>query len=215
MTKGDFSLFENNSQNAATPLIIVCDEKDMVYANYLIQLIGQKDDAGNSVVGIADDSVSAAIYTTKTYKDNLPQIPSTEHIIFVGRSPLVKEQGKTISDQFNKLGMHYGWLGKRAVLYVDNATAGEWLKLKDKKEHYTEFWQFSKDRGMIHTDALAAYAKEVGSWKTGVASLISVGVGAGKVIIDRNKTIEEVKAQQYRTLIKVFYEDGLRLFMEG
>lgn len=75
MTKGDFSLFENNSQNAAIPLIIVCDEKDMVYANYLIQLIGQKDDAGDSIVGIADDSVSAAIYTTKTYKDNLPQIP--------------------------------------------------------------------------------------------------------------------------------------------
>lgn len=204
-----------NGAKTETPLIIVCDEKDMVYANYLIQLIGQKDDAGDSVVGIADDSVSAAIYTTKTYKDNLPQIPSTQHIIFVGRSPLVKEQSKTISEQFNKMGMHYGWLGKRAVLYVDNTTAGEWLKLKDKKEHYTEFWRFSKERGMVHTDALAEYAKAVGNWKTGVAALVHVGIGAGKVAIDRTKTIDEVKAQQYRTLVKVFYEDGLRLFMEG
>ena len=205
-------MFENNSQNAAIPLIIVCDEKDMVYANYLIQLIGQKDDAGDSVVGIADESVSAAIYTTKTYKDNLPQIPSTQHIIFVGRSPLVKEQSKTISEQFNKLGMHYGWLGKRAVLYVDDI-AGEWLKLKDDKAHYMEFWQYSKERGMVHTDALAEHAKKLSG--NFVDKIMPVVVGAPKMLIERNKTIEEVKVQQYRTLIKVFYEDGLRLFMEG
>lgn len=29
-------------QKNKLPLIIVCDDKDMVYANYLIQLIGQK-----------------------------------------------------------------------------------------------------------------------------------------------------------------------------
>lgn len=207
-------MFENNSMKQSTPLILVCDEKDMVYANYLIQLIGQKDDAGDSIVGVADDSVSAAIYTTKIYKDNLPQIPSNQHIIFIGQSSVAKEQSKTISEKFNRMGMHYGWLGKRAVLYVDDTT-GDWLKLKDKKEHYTEFWQYSKERGMLHSDALADYAKKVGSWKTGVAAFVHVGVGAGKVVVDRAKTINEVKAQQYRTLVKVFYEDGLRLFMEG
>ena len=102
-------MFGQDAAKSETPLIIVCDEKDMVYANYLIQLIGQKDDAGDSVVGIADDSVSAAIYTTKNYKDNLPQIPSTQHIIFVGRSSVAKEQSKTIADKFDKMGMHYGW----------------------------------------------------------------------------------------------------------
>lgn len=205
-------MFENSSQSAAMPLIIVCDEKDMAYANYLIQLIGQKDDVGDSITGIADDSVSAAIYTSKTYKDNLPQIPSTQHIIFVGRSPLVKEQRKTISEQFNKLGMHYGWLGKRAVLYVDDI-ASEWLKLKDHKAHYTEFWQYSKEQGVVHTDALVEYAKKLsGSF---VDKIMPVVVGAPKMLIERNKAIEEVKTQQYRTLIKVFYEEGLRLFMEG
>lgn len=205
-------MFGQDAAKSETPLIVVCDEKDMVYANYLIQLIGQKDDAGDSVVGIADDSVSAAIYTTKNYKDNLPQIPSTQHIIFVGRSSVAKEQSKTIADKFDKLGMHYGWLGKRAVLYVEDI-AGEWLKLKDDKAHYTEFWQYSKERGMVHTDALAEYAKKLSGGF--VDKIMPVVVGAPKMLIDRNKTIEEVKAQQYRTLIKVFYEDGLRLFMEG
>lgn len=205
-------MFGNGMQTPELPLIIVCDDKDMVYANYLIQLIGQKDDAGDSIVGIADDSVSAAIYTVKNYKDNLPQIPSTQHILFIGQTSVAKEQSKTIPDKFNKMGMHYGWLGKRAVLYVDDI-AGEWLKLKDDKKHYTEFWQFSKDRGMSHTDALAEYAKKLSGGF--VDKIMPAVVGAPKMLIDRSKTVNEVKAQQYRTLLKVFYEDGLRLFMEG
>ncbi len=39
---------------------------------------------------------------------------------FIGQTSVAKEQSKTIPEAFNKLGMHYGWLGKRAVLYVDD-----------------------------------------------------------------------------------------------
>lgn len=205
-------MFGNTLQNQELPMIIVADEKDMVYANYLIQLIGQKDDAGDSIVGIEDDSLSAAIYTPKIYKDNLSQIPSSQHILFIGDTKEAVEQRKTISDKFDKLGMHYGWLGKRAVLYVDDTTS-EWLKLKDNKEHYTEFWQFSKSRGMSHADALAQFTQKLDGGI--VNKLMPTIVAAPKMLIDRNKTINEVKAQQYRTLIKVFYEDGLRSFVEG
>lgn len=207
-------MFKNENRKDETPLIIVCGEKEIIYANYLIQLIGQKDDASDSIVGIEDDSLSAAIYTIKVYKDNLPNIPSSQHILFIGDTKEAVEQRKTIPDKFSKLGMHYGWLGKRAVLYVDDTTS-DWLKLKDKKEKYTEFWNYSKERGMTHPDALAEYAGKVGSWKTSVVTAVNVGLGAGKVLIDRTKTINEVKAQQYRTLIKVFYEDGLRSFVEA
>lgn len=205
-------MFGDGMQKNELPLIIVCDDKDMVYANYLIQLIGQKDDAGDSIVGVEDDSVSAAIYTVKNYKDNLPQIPSTQHILFIGQTSVAKEQSKTIPDAFNKLGMHYGWLGKRAVLYVDDTTS-DWMKLKDSKKHYTEFWQFSKDRGMTHPDALAEYARKLSGGF--VDKIMPVVVGAPKMLIDYNKTVNAVKAQQYKTLIKVFYEDGLRSFVEG
>lgn len=207
-------MFGNGTQKTELPLIIVCDDKEMVYANYLIQLIGQKDDAGDSVVGVKDGSVSAAIYTTKIYKDNLPQIPSTQHILFIGLTSAAKEQSKTIEEKFSKLGMHYGWLGRRAVLYVDD-TSGDWIKLKDKKQHYGDFMTFSKERGMNHTDALAEYAEKVGGWKTTVVAAINVGAGVGKTLFDRGKATNEIKAQQYRTLIKVFYEDGLKSFVEG
>lgn len=207
-------MFSNETCKSEIPLIIVCDDKEITYANYLIQLIGQKDDTGDSVVGVADDSVSAAIFTTKQYKDNLADLPSSQHILFIGQSDAAKEQCKTVPDKFGKMGMHYGWLGKRAVLYVDDSTA-EWLKLKDKKVKYTDFWNYSKERGINHPDALAEYARKVGSWKIGVIAAVNVGFGAGKVLIDRTKTINEVKAQQYRTLVKVFYEDGLKSFVEG
>ena len=144
--------------------------------------------------------------------DNLPQIPSTQHILFIGQTSVAKEQSKTIPDAFNKLGMHYGWLGKRAVLYVDDTTS-DWMKLKDSRKHYTEFWQFSKDRDMTHPDALAEYAKKLSGGF--VDKIMPVVVGAPKMLIDRSKTVNAVKAQQYKTLIKVFYEDGLKSFVEG
>jgi len=143
-------MFENNAIKQNTPLILVCDEKDIAYANYLIQLIGQNDDEADKVVGIADDSVSAAIYTTKFYKDNLPNIPSTQRIIFIGQSPVAKEQRETIMDKYEKLGMHYGWLGKRAVLYVDD-TSADWMKLKDDRKHYDEFLTYSKEHEVTET----------------------------------------------------------------
>ena len=204
-------MFGNGTQKAELPLIIVCDDKDMVNANYLIQLIGQKDDSGDSIVGIEDGSVSAAIYTTKNYKDNLPQIPSTQHILFIGQSSVAKEQSKTIPDLFSKLGMHYGWLGKRAVLYVDD-TAGDWLKPKGNIMDYLEFWQFSKERGMIHPDILGIGVEK---FMPGTIVMATSRFGAGKTIFERKRLAGEIKSQQYKTLIKAFYEDGLRTFVEG
>lgn len=87
-------MFGSGTQKNGLPLIIVCDDKNMVYANYLIQLIGQKDDAGDSIVGVEDGSVSAAIYTVKNYKDNLPQIPSTQHILLLDRPVLPRNRAK-------------------------------------------------------------------------------------------------------------------------
>ena len=56
-------------ENQKTELMIVCDEKLMEYANYLMALIGQNDDVEGKTVGTKDGTVSAAIYTPKSYKD--------------------------------------------------------------------------------------------------------------------------------------------------
>lgn len=191
-------------------LIIVCDDKEISYANYLVQLIGQKDDKGDEVVGVSDDTVSAAIFTTKYYKDNLPQISSNTHILFIGHSDVAKEQMQTIQDTYSKFGMHYGWLGKRAVLYVDDISSN-WIKLKDDRTHYDEFLAYSKAYGNSYSDALHGFAKRINA---GFLNKTLV-VGAPKMLIERGKALKDIKIQQYRTLERVFYHDGLRLFMEG
>ena len=122
--------------NQKTELMIVCDEKLMEYANYLMALIGQNDDVDGETVGTKDGMVNAAIWTPKQYQDSLAKITSNTHILFIGRFKEAKEQEKNIDFKFDKYGMHYGWLGKRAVMYVDDKML--------KKEEYEKFFDFSK-----------------------------------------------------------------------
>ena len=203
-------MFINEQASKNMSLIIVCDEKDMSYANYLIQLIGQKDDSKESIVGIKDDSVAAAIFTKKYYKDNLPTISSNTHIVFIGHSDVTKEQQHSIEEKFCKYGMHYGWLGKRAVLYIDD-TNKKWMELKDKKEQYMAFLDFSKLYGNTHPDALANYAKK---FDKGIRSVMFF-TKTFTTIGESMDAIKVVKVQQYTTLINVFYQDGLKTFLEG
>ena len=120
-------MFGSPMQSQELPMIIVADEKDMVYANYLIQLIGQKDDAGDSIVGIEDDSLSAAIYTPKIYKDNLSQIPSSQHILFIGDQGSCRAKDHPDSSISSACTTD----GRQARRAQDDTH--EWLKLKDNK----------------------------------------------------------------------------------
>ena len=146
-----------NMFNNEIPLIIVCDEKEVKYADYLIQLISEKKE--NTL------SVSATIFTDKQYKDNLPQISSQQHILFIGSSQELKNQKITIKDKYSHLGMHYGWLGKRCVLYCDNVTV-KWYK-----KEYDDFLSYRIKCGL---------AEEI-DWKNGevnkdIAKLIGKGM---------------------------------------
>lgn len=87
-------MFGDGMQKNELPLIIVCDDKDMVYANYLIQLIGQKDDAGDSIVGVEDDSVSAAIYTVKTTRTICRRFHPRSTSFLLGRQALPRNRAK-------------------------------------------------------------------------------------------------------------------------
>ena len=118
-------MFQKHNEEPQKTLIIVCDEKENSCANYLIQLIGDKND--NNI----DLNVKAVLYNTKTYRDNLGQIPSSQRVLFIGVNKFTKEQVGTIPDKYNELDMHFGWLGKRAVLYVDDITVSGVNKPKE------------------------------------------------------------------------------------
>lgn len=105
---------------ASKKLIIVCDEKTEVYANYLRQLISTNDDNENEIIGVADGTVEAAVWLEKEYLANKAQISSNEHILFVGDNKVTKSEASSMAVKYDKYGMKYGWLGKRAMMRVDN-----------------------------------------------------------------------------------------------
>lgn len=201
-----------DSKNEKKELIIVCDESLMEYANYLMALISQNNDK--------DGTVSAAIWPPKVYKDTLPKITSNTHILFIGSFKEAKEQRKNVNSKFNKYGMHFGWLGKRAVMYVDDKML--------KKDEYDHFLKFSKN-----------YQEEFEKATVNIANKLlgAVGLGAGVIssaaisspiivgtaslafgvcgLISGTIAHKKIKAQQYRCLTMALYPDGLQKFLEG
>lgn len=115
-------------------LIIVCDEKTESYANYLRQLISTNDDKDGQVIGVEDGAVNVVVWLEKDYLANKAQISSNEHILFVGDSKTSKSEASSMIIKFDKYGMKYGWLGKRAVMVVDNEMLEE--------NEYNQFFDF-------------------------------------------------------------------------
>lgn len=108
-----------------TRLIIVCDEKTKEYANYLRQLISVNDDKDGEVVGTDDGMLEAAVWLDKEYLANSATISSCENVIFIGTNKASKSEISSMKVKFNMFGMKYGWLGKRAMMQVDDAMLNE------------------------------------------------------------------------------------------
>lgn len=189
-----------DSKNEKKELIIVCDESLMEYANYLMALISQNNDK--------DGTVSAAIWPPKVYKDTLPKITSNTHILFIGSFKEAKEQRKNVNSKFNKYGMHFGWLGKRAVMYVDDKML--------KKDEYDHFLKFSKnyqeefEKATVNiVNSLQDYMKVIGTFLPVIYPVAIYGLISGTI------AHKKIKNQQYRCLTIALYLDGLQKFLEG
>ncbi len=118
-------------------LVIVCDEKTEEYANYLSQLIGANDDKDGEIVGVEDGTVEAVIWLENRYVDNKATLSSNAHVIFIGQGKVCKKETSSMEVKFEKHGIKYGWLGKRAMLQVDNGLL--------TPEQYDEFFEFCKN----------------------------------------------------------------------
>ena len=86
-------------------IIIVADKKTTEYANYLMQLIG--------------DKYGAAIFTEKQYLDSQAKIKSRTCVLFIGDGGVASSQIGTMDKLFDQYSMGYYSLGRRAVLQVD------------------------------------------------------------------------------------------------
>ena len=225
-------------------LIIVTDEKNKPYANYLLALISAKDDKEGEVVGVADGSVEAVIWGEKNYADNEPTLSSNAHVLFLGDTKLSKNQRGGLSVKFDDFGLKYGWLGKRAVMYVDHVITDvvEYNRFYDYAIKYQENFTKAIERKTVqmqiqgetvevdekdkkklpimHVPAIAAFtafaAPIAGPVVAAVAGSAAAVAGTFTAKgVASLKEKKEVMQQQQSILTMIFYMEGLKEFLEG
>ena len=205
-----------------TKLIIVCDEKTSEYANYLRQLVSMKDDTADEIVGVKDGTVEVAVWLEKDYVANMATISSKEHILFVGENKVSKKETPSMSVKFDKFGMKYGWLGKRAMMTVSDS-----IKDKETYDQFIEFCQayeqkieaMSLERVCIYEEKNETEKGVVALMKNKAATLaqlvVNPGVFGAVAGINMLKDRKKLRDQQFRALTAILYTDGLTEFLEG
>ena len=225
-------------------LIIVTDEKNKPYANYLMALISAKEDKEDEVVGIADGSVEAVVWSEKNYADNEPTLSSNAHVLFMGDTKLSKSQRGGLNVKFDDFGLKYGWLGKRAVMYVDHVITNidEYNRFYDYAVQYQENFTKAIERKTVqvqiqgetvevdekehkkllvkHVPAFAAFTAITAPITGPVVAAVAGSAAAVAGVVTAKgvanlKERKEVMQQQQSMLTMIFYMDGLREFLEG
>ncbi len=223
-------------------LIIVCDGKTEKYANYLRQLISLKDDTDDKIIGSKDGTVDVAVWLEKDYVANKQTVSTNQYVLFIGKNKTSKNEDSSMNVVFDEHNMKYGWLGKRGMLRVDDKalTAEEYdsfyefaLGYKNELErivlkHNSGSSSKSREKNTkddaaskksIPTDSIingvATAAVAIGTYTLspiiGLTGAAALGVSA----VSKVQIQKKIKDQQYRTLIVMFYVDGLKNFLEG
>lgn len=219
-------------------LIIVTDDKNKPYANYLVALISAKDDKDGEIVGVEDGSVEAVVWSEKNFADNEPTLSSNAHVLFVGDTKLSKSQRGGLNIKFDDFGIKYGWLGKRAVMYVDRVITSvvEYNRFYDYASKYQENFTKAIERKTVqmqvqgeivdvdekdykklhgkHVPVATALAAFVAPIAAPVAAVVAAPVVAAKGVANL-KERKEVMQQQQSFLAMLFYMEGLQEFLEG
>jgi hypothetical protein len=189
-------------------LLIVCDEKTKVFANQLSQLISSNDDTEDEIIGSKDGTLMASVWEEKHFIANEAQISSDQNILFIGSTKPAKWVIPNITEKFNQYGIHYGWLGNQAVIYVEDKLL--------KKEEYDRFNNFCKQQqkefeekvklNLLHTTP---------NLVKGLALLLPYTYPAAIFsIISSLQAKKKIMKQQYHMAVYHFYMNALTPFLE-
>ncbi|KAF5072552.1 hypothetical protein DSECCO2_200310 [anaerobic digester metagenome] len=194
--------------------IIVYGNEERVPANLLVGLIGEKGE------------YTVALWDEKVYEDSLSKITSDTEIIFIGETKAAKNIIPNIKFEYENTGMKYGWLGNRAVVYVEKRLLSkeefDYLKTEFKEED-NPFAIFNdatikKEESINAASELLGVANQaitppIGAAKVfGLAKSMALDVANSSGLILRSQEIRKI---QYDCVVKEFFEDGLAKFLEA
>lgn len=188
-------------------IIIVSDSnKEMKkLAHYLYNIIGTVSDC------------DAAIWDEKHYKDNEPTLPSSQMVIFVGETNTSKMLIDSIDWRYDELNMRIGWIGKRAVIYVQRnpLSVSEFDEFKAK---FLEQEEEIKSGGLLEKLKRLDMHITKANTKAKVAGLLFlpyVWPVAGYALIKGKIDSDKIVKQQYSFVLNKFIGDHLSAFIGG
>lgn len=189
-------------------LLIVCDSQTKVFANQLSQLISVNDDTENEVIGSKDSSIVASVWEEKYYLENEAKISSDQDIIFIGTSKSSKSVIPNITEKLNQYGIHYGWLGHKAVIYVEDK-----LLKKDEYDNFNEFCrqqqkEFEEKVKLNNLNTKPTNIREIVLLWNYIYPITIFG------IISNMKAKKKIMKQQYNMAVYHFYMTALTTFLE-
>ena len=123
------------NQNQPTTLIVVY--KDEMFANQLKKLVETNDDTDEGVIGVKDGSVDIVAWNEKTWTAQKKAGNITTKVLFLGDVKGTEKLIPIIDEKFSKYGVHFGWAGKQAIIYTDDAL------FKDKNSYSTFAGEFN------------------------------------------------------------------------
>ncbi|MEL7660362.1 hypothetical protein [Acetobacterium wieringae] len=176
--------------------IIVYGSEETVPANLLAGLIGEKGE------------YTVALWDEKVYKDSSSKITSDQEIIFIGETKPAKDIIPSIKFEYEISGMKYGWIGNRAVIYVEKR-----ILSKEEFEMFKTDYQAQDDllQKFIESSPLLKIGLGVGAAITGPIAGVGL-LGALGLSWVRG---QEIRKSQFDCVIKAFFNDGLAKFMEA
>ena len=196
-------------------LLIVCEEKYKVFADYLAQLISLEDDTEEKSVGVTDGEVSAQVWLENDYKSNSAQIASNQYIVFIGQNKLIKEKSSHMKVVFSQYGINYGWLGKQAVVTVNKA-----IQIEDYDEflHYALNYQndlekLTEKKDTKEENKIKVEGNDEKRALTLVKQAAAIAPQIGSNFLRKRAYNKKIEQQQYSFAIMKFYIDYLAEFL--
>lgn len=202
-----------SAEMAKKNCIIVYGNEEAVPANLLVGLIGEKGE------------YTVALWDEKVYEDSLSKITSDTEIIFIGETKAAKNIIPNIKFEYENTGMKYGWLGNRAVVYVEKRLLSkeefEYLKTEYKTEDnpfqiFIDSPTKTEDNSNATTEVTGVdnlvMAAPVGAAKVfGFAKAMMLDAANSGSLILRSHEIRKI---QYDCVVKTFFADSLAKFLE-
>ena len=208
--------------NTAESILIVEASDTGSFSKLLYNMIGNKDDNAEEVVGPVDGSIDASLFN----EDQFAQTPlsSSQKVIFIGWPEGAYDYIQAIRfenhDAVDEDGVYLGVSGNHACITVNTEPP--------TKEGYWEFLERAREHGQEFDDLLADLRSGEDSNGEepkdpnplfGIAKAVAKAAADGASNVNQAITIQkkapEIREQRYQYAIKRFYMEMLKDFAEA